>query len=136
MTRRPPNRRSNRLATVSIEALFVVPILLVLAMAVVEFSLLIAAEQKLAEASGVAARTAAVGRSDADVKAAVKAILGPKQYSAADVDIARKYDRHLGDVVEVRIALPAKVAAPCVLRSCGVKMSADKLVGRTLMRVE
>ena len=136
MTRRRPNRPSNRPASVSLEALFVLPVLLLVVVALVEFAMLIAAEQKLAEASGVAARTAAVGRSDDDAREAVKAVLGKTQYDAAKVKIDRRHDDHLGDLVEVRIDLPAKAAAPCVLRSCGVKISDDTLIGRTLMRAE
>lgn len=136
MTRRLPNSRNNRLASVTLEAAFVLPILLVVVVALVEFTMLVTAEQRLAEASGVAARTGAVGRSDADMKEAVKAVLGDKQYAAADVRIDHRTDPNLGDVVEVRIELPTKAAAPSVLRSFGVKLSDDTLVGRTLMRVE
>lgn len=136
MTRPRPNRPNSRQASVSMEALLVLPVLLLVVFALVEFAMLLATEQKLAEASGLAARTAAVGRSDADAKEAVKAVLGPRQYEAADVTIARRHDDRLGDLVEVRIDLPAKAAAPCLLRSCGVKMSDDTLIGRTLMRAE
>jgi hypothetical protein len=137
MTRRRPNRRpGSRPASVSLEALFVLPVLLLVVVALVEFAMLLAAEQKLAEASGVAARTAAVGRSDADARHAVRAVLGDRQYDAAEVKIDRRHDARLGDLVEVRIDLPAKAAAPCVLRACGVKMTDDTLIGRTLMRAE
>lgn len=136
MTRPRPNSRNNRPASVALEAAFVLPILLVVVVALVEFTMIVSAEQRLAEASGVAARTGAVGRSDADMKEAVKAVLGPSQYESADVRIDRRTDPHLGGVVEVRIELPTKAAAPSVLRSFGVKLSEDTLVGRTLMRVE
>lgn len=136
MIRPLPTRPSSRPASVTLEAALVLPILLVVVVALAEFAMVIAAEQRLAEASGVAARTAAVGRSDADAKAAIKAVLGDTQYQAADVAIDRRKDPHLGEVVEVRVKLPAKAAAPCVLRSCGVKLSDDTLIGRTLMRVE
>jgi hypothetical protein len=119
-----------------LEAAFVLPILLVVVVALAEFATVLTAEQRLAEASGVACRTAAVGRCDDDAKAAVKAVLGDKQYAAADVKVDRRKDPHLGEVVEVRVELPVKAAAPCVLRSCGVKLSDDTLIGRTVMRVE
>lgn len=136
MNRPRPRRRNDRPASVSFEALLVIPVLLAVVVALVEFAMLIAAEQKLAEASGVACRTAAVGRSDDDCRHAVKAVLGKKQYDAADIKIDRRRDPHCGDVVEVCIHLPAKAAAPCVLRSCGVKLTDDTLVGRTYMRAE
>lgn len=135
MTRPRPNRSSRR-GSVTMEAAFVVPILLVVVVALVEFATTIAAGHKVSEASAVACRTAAVGRSDDDAKAAVRAVLGDRQYDAACVDISRRLDPHLGEVVEVRIELPTKAAAPCVLRSCGVKLTDDTLVGRTLMRME
>lgn len=136
MIRPRPNNRSSRLASVSFESLLVIPILLLVVVALVEFTMLIAAEQKLAEASGVACRTASVGRSDDDCKEAVKAVLGKKQYDVAEVKIDRRRDPHCGDVIEVCIHLPAKAAAPCVLRSCGMKLTDDTLIGRTYMRAE
>lgn len=129
MTRRRP-------ASVSLEALLVIPILLVVVLALVEFGMVIAAEQKVAEASGLACRTAAVGRSDDDCKEAVKAVLGKKQYEACKVKIDRRRDDHLGDVVDVRVDLPVKAAAPCVLHSCGIKWCDEMLIGRTVMKAE
>lgn len=136
MTRPRPNNRNSRRGWSTLESLFVLPVLLLVVVALVEFATLIAAEQKLAEASGVACRTAAVGRSDDDCKEAVKAVLGKHQYDAAKIHIDRRRDPHCGEVVEVCIHLPAKAAAPCVLRSCGVKLTDDDLVGRTYMRSE
>jgi Flp pilus assembly protein TadG len=118
------------------ETLLVLPILLAVVVALVEFAMVIVAEQKVAEASGLACRTAAVGRSDDDCKEAVKAVLGKRQYDEAKIKIDRRRDAHLGDVVDVRVDLPVKAAAPCVLRSCGLKLCDDTLIGRTVMKAE
>jgi len=136
MIRPRPNRRSSRRGWSTLESLLVLPILLVVVVALVEFAMLIATEQKLAEASGVACRTAAVGRSDDDCKEAVKAVLGKHKYDMAKIHIDRRRDPHCGDVIEVCVHLPARAAGPCVLRSCGVKLTDDTLVGHTFMRAE
>jgi Flp pilus assembly protein TadG len=136
MTRPRPNRLNSRSGWTTLEALWVVPILLIVVVALVEFAMVIAAEQKVAEASGLACRTAAVGRSDDDAREAVKAVLGKRQYDEAKIKIDRRHDDHLGDVVDVRVDLPVKAAAPCVLRSCGLKLCDDMLIGRTVMKAE
>jgi Flp pilus assembly protein TadG len=128
--------RTDRRGSAAFEALFVIPILLVVLLAVVEFAMLLAAEQKLAEASGVGARTGSLGRSDDDVREAVKAVMGTKQYEKGTIDIRRWNHRHTGAMIEVRVQLPAAAASPNVLRSVGIDLSDDTLTGRTVMRVE
>jgi Flp pilus assembly protein TadG len=121
---------------VTFEALLVLPILLAVVLGLVEFAMLLTAEQKLAEASGLAARAGATGRSDEDVKQAVKTVLGDKQYAHAKVHMNRWEDRHTGPMIEVQVQLPAKVASTNVLRSVGLDLSGETLTGRTVMRVE
>lgn len=134
---RPHHRtRTDRRGSTALEALFVVPILLAVLLAVVEFAMLLAAEQKLAEASGVGARTGSLGRSDDDIREAVKSVMGHKQYEKGEVEIHRWDDHHTGAMIEVRVQLPAKAASPNVLRSVGIGLSDDTLTGRTVMRVE
>ena len=62
----------------SSELLLILPILTILALALIEFVFLISAEAKIADASRAAARAAARGGSSADVQAAVKSVLGAK----------------------------------------------------------
>jgi TadE-like protein len=128
--------RTNRRGSAAFEALFVVPILLVVLLAVVEFAMLLATEQKLAEASGIGARTGSLGRSDDDIREAVKAVMGSKQYEKGSIDIRRYDNHHTGEMIEVRVQLPAKAASPNVLRSFGIDLSDDTLTGRTVMRIE
>lgn len=136
MTRPRPNPRNSRRGWSALETLLVLPVLLAVVIALVEFAMIIAAEQRVAEASGLACRTAAVGRSDDDCKEAVKAVLGKRQFESCEIKIDRRHDAHLGDVVDVRVDLPVKAAAPCVLRSCGVKLCDDTLIGHTVMKAE
>jgi hypothetical protein len=128
--------RSDRAGSVSFEALLVIPVLLLVVLGLVEFSMELTAEQKLAEASGLAARTGSLGRSDDDIKAAVKATLGPKQYEKVNVVTRRWKDVKAGDMIEVRVELPAKAASLNLLRTIGIDLSGETLTGRTVMRVE
>jgi Tfp pilus assembly protein PilX len=60
----------------SSELLLILPVLTLLAVALIEFVYLISAEAKIAEASREAARAAARGGAEADIQAAVKNVLG------------------------------------------------------------
>ena len=135
MERLRPTRISRR-GSGAFEALLVIPILLAVVLAVVEFALILSAEQKLAEASGVGCRTGSLGHSDHDVRAAVKAVIGDQKYDPDRVHIRRWNDPHAGPMIEVRVDLPAKAASPNLLRSVGIDLSGDTLTGRTVMRVE
>lgn len=133
--------RRHRLAdgrpgSVTFEAMLVIPVLLVVVVGLVEFAMTLTAEQKLAEASGLAARVGSLGRSEDDIKQAVKASLGQRQFETAKVSTRRWRDAHAGDLIEVRIDLPAKAATLNVLRPIGIDLSGETLTGRTVMRVE
>lgn len=131
-----PTNATDRNGSISFEALLVLPVLLAVLLAVVEFGMIMASEQKLAEASGVGARTGSLGHSDEDVRAAVKAVLGPKQFEKGSVEVQRWIDPHTGSMIEVRVQLPAAAASPNLLRSIGVDLSDETLTGRTVMRIE
>ncbi len=135
MERLRPTRNSRR-GSGAFEALIVIPILLAIVLAVVEFAMILSAEQKLAEASGVGCRTGSLGHSDHDVKAAVKAVIGDKRYDPDRIHIRRWKDKHAGPMIEVKVEMPATAASPNLLRSVGIDLSGDTLTGRTVMRVE
>jgi Flp pilus assembly protein TadG len=128
--------RNKRVGSIAFEALLVVPVLLLIIAALVEFALVVSAEQKLAEASGLAARVGSTGRSEDDIKQAVKTVLGTKQYERATVYTQRRNDPHTGSVIEVRVELPAKVVSLNLLHSIGLDLSGETLTGRTVMRME
>ena len=77
-TRRSMWRSKRRGIVLSSELLLILPILTILALALVELVYLISAEAKIADASRDAARAAARGGSEADIQAAVKSVLGAK----------------------------------------------------------
>ena len=136
MARLRPTRTSKRRGSVALETLFVLPILLAVLWGLVEFALLLGAEQKLAEASGVACRTGSLGHSDEAVKDAGKTVLGPKQYEKAKVHTKRWHDKHAGSMIEVTVDLPATAASPSLLRLIGLDLSGQTLTGRSVMRIE
>src|SRR5436305_6480467 len=78
-------RRARRRAGVAVELLLVFPILLSLLLAMVQFSMLLAARQQLAGASREAARVAAQGGDRTAVQLAASLYLGQGNLSTAQV---------------------------------------------------
>lgn len=136
---RPTRTRTaagSRRGSVALETLLVLPLLLVVLWGLVEFALLLGAEQKLAEASGVGCRTGSLGHSDQAVKDAVKTVLGHKQYEKAKVHTKRWHDKKAGGMIEVTVDLPATAASPSLLRLIGLNLNGETLTGRSVMRIE
>jgi Flp pilus assembly protein TadG len=122
----------------SVELILVLPLLLLAVFALVEFSLLLAAERKLAEVSGVVARTGSLGGTDEEMTAVMKSALGPSLAEKAELKVvpAAASDRVQGAPLEVTVSYPARYAGPNVLRSLGIDLTAATLVGRTVIIVE
>lgn len=148
-----PNRPPRRHGVAAVELLLVTPILLAIAIGMVGLADLIIAEQKVDEASGRAARVAALGGSDDQIEAAVRATLGSDRASvrltpiraprpasaegghdrteadegAADTD---KGSGHL-ELIEVRVEIEVRhVAATRFVPTSRT----EKLVGRTVVQ--
>ena len=129
---------SERAGLFSVELIFVLPILLLVVFALVELSLLLAAERKLAEVSAVVARTGSLGGTDAEMTAVMKSAAGPKWADMVELQVlpAAPAERPQGTTLDVTVSLPAKYAGPNLLRSIGIDLTEATLVGRTVIVIE
>jgi hypothetical protein len=130
--------RQSRSGQAALELLFTLPILLVLLLAMVEFSLLLTARQQLLCASREAARVACQGGDTDEVCATVRRVLGPGRLGDAAVDVRRfredpRHPTDGRDRVEVRVRVPATHAAPDLLGWVGVSLRNLELVACTVM---
>ena len=133
-------RPTERAGSFSVELIFVLPILLLVVFALVELSLVLAAERKLAEVSGVVARTGSLGGTEAEMTAVMKAAVGPKWADNAELKLEVSPPdadgRLQGTTLQVTVSLPAKYAGPNLLRSIGIDLTEATLVGRTVIVIE
>ncbi len=134
-----PRRRARR-AGAALELLLVLPVLLSLLVAMVEFSLLLVARQQLAGASREAARVAAQGGDLAAVQAAASLYLGTGNLANAQV-LANLTDEGgmplpSGAPVVVTVQVPATQAAPDLLAFVGLSLMDETLSAQTVMRKE
>lgn len=119
------------------EALLVIPAVLLVLTTAVEFGMLVAAEQRLAEASARAARVRALGGTEEQMGEAVRQVLGQKRYCAATIIYNDcNYKVNPGELVIVRVELPTSAAAPIVLDLVGSLFLGQTLVGQTAMPKE
>jgi hypothetical protein len=124
----------------TVELIMVLPILLLLLFAMVQFSMLLTARQQLLAASREGARTGARGGSPAEVGAAVKGALGQGSLGEARVH----YRVLAGDPsqpvpgrerVEVTVEVPATRVVPDLIRWV-VSFEDQDLVATTVMQRE
>ena len=124
----------------SVELLFVLPILLALLLAMTEFSLLLSTEARYAHASREGARVAALGGDLAGVELAVRNVLGDGQFEASTLtvtpDISSVNNYPSGTAMEVIVAIRARQVVPDLLRFFGFSLGDQQVLGRTVMRRE
>jgi hypothetical protein len=134
------SRAHPRRASLSLELLLILPVLVALALAVIQFGLMESANQRLALASAQAARAAAQGGDLEDVERAARRVLGEGRLRHARVHarLSDESGRPLpsGETVEVVVEIPADEAAPNLLRFLGVSTRGRVLSGHTVMRKE
>jgi hypothetical protein len=135
---------------VAVETLLVLPLFLALVVGMVGVADLLVAEQLLGEASGRAARTAALGGSEEQVRESIRAVLGPERAAHAKIYVGPAAgqpkgnkgngepghkDRPVapGEMIEVRIEIAARHATATGLAPVG---GDEPLVGRTVMQRE
>jgi hypothetical protein len=133
------NRRSRRgrRGAAAIETLLVLPLFVAILLGMVGVADLLITEQMVGEASGRAARTAALGGSEEQVRESVRAVLGVERGDRAKIHIGRA-DGEPGPVppgglIEVRIEIDAGAATTTGLAPVG---SDEPLIGRTVMQRE
>ncbi len=126
-----PQRRSSRRASASLELLLILPLLVLIVAAVVEFAQLASGDQLVADAAARGARIAARGGDDTAVKETVAAALGAPLASRAEVIVERADGR-----ATVQVVLPAQSVAIDVLQTIGIGLADEKVSGRAVMVIE
>jgi Flp pilus assembly protein TadG len=134
--RRPPERKTRR-GVATVELLLILPVFLALALGLVGMADLLVTEQLLAEASGRAARAAALGGSEEQVKDAVRSVLGPDRAERATIRVGPASGGPgpvpPGGLIEVRVEIEAQYATTTNLAPI---RSDELLLGRTVMQRE
>jgi hypothetical protein len=140
-TQAQPGQRKGVLA---FELLLIFPILFVLLLAMIQFSLTLYARQQLLAASRECCRVAALGGDQADVATMAKKCLGAGRLGEAEVVITDEAGAPLpggaalpsGELVMVWLCIPHGYVVPDLLRFIGYSHRKEELIGRTVMRRE
>ncbi len=143
MSLRRFHRRVRR-GVLSLELLLFLPLVLLLLLAMVQFSMTLFARQQLVAASREACRVAALGGDLGEVEQTVHRVLGNGRLGDADIDLTDEQGKPIpsgmavssGESVAVWLRLPTNHAVPDLLRFMGYSHRKDELVARTLMRRE
>jgi len=129
-----------RTGTLAIELLFVLPLLLIVVLATVEFSLWLMAQQQVALASREGARAAAQGGDINAVQLAVLQVLGPNRAGLAQVQAfltdANGQPLLSGAPVTVQVMLPVSAVVPDLLVLAGISIRNEIIASQTVMRKE
>jgi len=134
-----PRRRRRVGAILSVELMLVLPILLIGFLALLEISLLLVGEAKLAAASREGARVAAMGGNDGDVLGAVSNVLGPNLSTQVDLTKLVTYPLstwNTGDPVQVAVCVQGNALAPNFLAGLGFDLSKKTICSQTTMTIE
>jgi Flp pilus assembly protein TadG len=118
--------------------MLVLPLLLLVVLGMVGLADLIISEQMLAEAGGRAARAAALGKSDEEIAAAARSVLGDERAANATISVRPVGGRENepvppGGLVEVRIEIAARHATTTRLALVDPD---EVLIGRAVMQRE
>jgi Flp pilus assembly protein TadG len=129
-----PSRRGS----LTLELLLIAPVLLGLIAAIVEMSLIMAAQQRLTAASRAGARVAALGGTEAQVIAATQAVLGTGSLSQAQITavVTDSSGNPLpsGSPVSVTVSIRANLIVPDITgRLLGSCTSTLVLTAQTVM---
>jgi hypothetical protein len=138
------NIRRSRLGALVIELLFILPVLLLLILAMVQFSLTLFARQQLVAASREGCRVAALGGDLGEVERSVHRVLGTGRLGDAEIEVTDESGTRIptgkvvpsGEPVAVWLRLPTVHAVPDLLRFMGYSNRDDELIARTVMRRE
>ncbi len=134
-------RRQGRRATLAVELLFALPVLLILVVGMIEFSMVLSVRFQLLTASQQGARVAAQGGSDDEVKTTVKNALGTGRVADAEVFIDRSAEDPQNPQngrarVQVCVVVNAGHVVPDLLVWAGIGFRNINLTGCTVMNLE
>jgi hypothetical protein len=153
MNQQPGNRRRltmrdlpgrSRRGSLTVEALLVLPVLLLVALGSVEFGLLLSCRHQLWGACREAGRLAALGHPRSRIHAAVCQYLGETRASHTELcleddqghAVSEPGEIPAGTTVRVRLRIPATCAAPDLLRFAGFSLQGMMLEVHTVWRRE
>lgn len=139
-----PRRRAvafRRRGVLSLEMILVLPILLIVVLATVEFGMLLASGQAVNAAASVGAREATLpGATPAKVQDAVRRAVASWRFAnrldAVQISPAHPQDARTGDPVKVTVSVDSLAAAPNLLRFVGVSLKGQKLSASFVLRKE
>lgn len=137
-------RRRPRRGILALELLIVLPILLIVVLTAVQFSLTLHARQQLVAASREGCRVAALGGDLGEVEQTIRRTLGSGRLADADIELTDETGKPIqtgtiistGDLVAVWVRLPTIHVVPDLLRFMGYSIQKDEMVARTVMRRE
>ena len=122
-------------AVLTMELVLVLPLLLLLVFSLVEFSMLTAAQARVAAAAQAGARFMSIsGASDAAVQDRVVQILGSNLSAACS--IAVQPAKYVGETCYVSVAVPMQSASPDLLWCIGFGLAGRTLESRAGMVAE
>lgn len=131
-------RRSTRVVRrglATAELAFALPILLIVLMAIFEFSLLFLARGEVVEASREGARVASLpGATWESVEGAVQQSLTPRLRQSVRIDISG--GERAGDVTSVTVLVPMHLASPDLLWPIGYSLKGRTLIAESRMMRE
>jgi hypothetical protein len=134
------NERQPAGAINTLEVLVALPILVLVAVAILEFSLLWSANLRVKEASRAAARVVSLPAANfaelqqAATRAAVQALADARL--ANNLQLHVEPGAHTGDLVMAEVVVPMTAASPDLLDFFGFSLRDRVLVGQTVMRKE
>lgn len=133
---RSSSRRRRLGAVLSMELIFVLPLLFALILASVEFGMLWSSGRRVEEAAAAGCRTASFrGADEQAVRRSIERVLDRaslvKSYS---LDVRR--DLPDANEVCVTVSVPMKAAAPDMLGLIGFTLGSRKITAQTVMRKE
>lgn len=120
----------------SMELVFVLPILLGLLLAIVEFGMLWSANQRVKQAANAAARVATFPGTNTAAVTQAAALALDKKPLVESMQCAVAGGAYSGDMVAVRISVPMRAAAPDLLSFLGFSLNNRYLLAETIMRKE
>ena len=127
--------RSRRGAVLSMELVLVLPILLLLIFSLVEFSMLTAAQARVAAAAQAGARFMSIsGATDNSVQERVAQILGSDLSAACRISVQPA--KYVGETCYVSVAVPMQSASPDLLWCIGFGLAGRTLESRAGMVAE
>lgn len=135
---------TSRRASVTIEALLVLPVLLIVAAGGVELGMLLSTRHQLWGACREIGRLAACGHDRARLEAVLTHYLGDARSAHAELVLVDKTGRTVaqpseipaGETITVMLRLPASCAAPDLLRLVGFSLHGQVIEAQTVWRRE